>query len=274
MKRIIISALLIMAPLILCAQLRQYPSGVVSIKRTSSNPYAFLSATKSEYSSYNSRNIGILSGANIETTYNIGAAVTSMPSTSQSSGRTYGIVATAGNATNGYNYGAFGVLMGTRNGAAVYGTASNSLGGYIPGKYAGYFNGDVYVSGDMDGVNIFTPSDPRIAKNVMSLNSDAETLGNIMNLGVIKYNYINRFSTDSNASQVAAVDSSGDKQLHYGLSAQELQKVFPDLVYKGQDGYLNVNYIELIPVLIRCVQELNQEVERLETLRRNGVVLK
>jgi hypothetical protein len=36
------------------------------------------------------------------------------------------------------------------------------------------------------------------------------------------------------------------------------------LVSEGQDGYLSVNYIELVPVLIRCIQELKQEVDELK----------
>lgn len=51
---------------------------------------------------------------------------------------------------------------------------------------------------------------------------------------------------------------------HYGLLAQDVQKLFPDLVKENGDGYLSVNYIELIPLLIQAVQELSGEVEELK----------
>ena len=49
--------------------------------------------------------------------------------------------------------------------------------------------------------------------------------------------------------------------LHFGVSAQELLEIYPNLVKEGQDGYLAVNYTELIPVLIRSIQELKQELD-------------
>ena len=39
-----------------------------------------------------------------------------------------------------------------------------------------------------------------------------------------------------------------------------MQKIYPDLVLEGQDGYLAVNYTELVPILIRSIQELKQEL--------------
>ncbi|SDH45585.1 hypothetical protein SAMN04487901_1331, partial [Prevotella communis] len=46
--------------------------------------------------------------------------------------------------------------------------------------------------------------------------------------------------------------------------AQELQTIYPELVVKGQDGYLGVNYIELVPILVRGIQELKSEVNELK----------
>ena len=59
---------------------------------------------------------------------------------------------------------------------------------------------------------------------------------------------------------------------HFGVSAQELQQLFPNLVEEGQDGYLAVNYIELVPVLIRSIQELKQELDEAKgsTARTRG----
>ena len=58
-------------------------------------------------------------------------------------------------------------------------------------------------------------------------------------------------------------DGEENRPTRYGVSAQELQNLFPDLVEEGQDGYLAVNYMEIIPMLICSVQELQREVSRL-----------
>ena len=36
------------------------------------------------------------------------------------------------------------------------------------------------------------------------------------------------------------------------------------MVVEGQDGYLAVNYIELVPILIRSIQELKAELDELK----------
>jgi len=47
----------------------------------------------------------------------------------------------------------------------------------------------------------------------------------------------------------------------YGVIAQEVQKQFPDLVTLEDDGYLAVDYIQLIPILLQAIKELNIKVE-------------
>lgn len=62
------------------------------------------------------------------------------------------------------------------------------------------------------------------------------------------------------------------KGKHYGVLAQELQKVLPELVRESESfdeegnsvgSSLSVNYIELIPFLISANQELSKEIEQL-----------
>jgi len=49
----------------------------------------------------------------------------------------------------------------------------------------------------------------------------------------------------------------------YGFIAQELQDVFPDLVYTLQDGTLGVDYTGMIPVIVQVLQEQRKEIEAL-----------
>ena len=36
------------------------------------------------------------------------------------------------------------------------------------------------------------------------------------------------------------------------------------MVIKGNDGYLRVDYIQLIPVMIEAIKELKQEIDQLK----------
>ena len=87
-----------------------------------------------------------------------------------------------------------------------------------------------------------------------------------MSVDVLEYNLKDRTSelfsdTKGIDEKVAKFIASEKARRHFGVSAQELQQLFPNLVEEGQDGYLAVNYIELVPVLIHSIQELKQELD-------------
>jgi hypothetical protein len=54
-----------------------------------------------------------------------------------------------------------------------------------------------------------------------------------------------------------------DEGPHYGLIAQEVRQVLPDMVNGdgGENGMLSMNYSELIPVLVKAVQEQQEEID-------------
>jgi hypothetical protein len=49
-----------------------------------------------------------------------------------------------------------------------------------------------------------------------------------------------------------------------GLIAQDVEKVFPQIIDTNSEGMLGVRYTELIPVLVKAIQELSAKVEALE----------
>ena len=51
---------------------------------------------------------------------------------------------------------------------------------------------------------------------------------------------------------------------HYGFNADELEEVFPDLVYDNEDGTKSINYVEMVPILVQAINELNVKIEALE----------
>ena len=182
------------------------------------------------------------------------------------SGRSYGVFAVSGNSTPGWNYGVFGTLYGNNNGAGVFGSSYSSDGGYdTSGRFAGYFHGDVKSTDAIYATVISNSSDYRLKENIESV--DSEDISNILKLNVVKYNLKQRFVDSGDTATVQEYYYTDDSKLlertHYGLLAQEIREIYPDLVYEGGDGYLSVNYIELIPLLIKTIQELKQEVNNL-----------
>ena len=175
---------------------------------------------------------------------------------------------------SGHNVGVYGVHFGTAHGTGVYGSVrylrlfqNNDLGG----RYAGYFDGETYVNGNITATSFISPSDESLKENISSIQDRKEgsTLENLLKMNVVKYNY-KHTETEEDILERKAADSLGvnlipqSSVLHFGLLAQELQDIYPNLVVKGQDGYLGINYVELVPVLIRSIQELKAELDEVK----------
>ena len=57
---------------------------------------------------------------------------------------------------------------------------------------------------------------------------------------------------------------SGRTGSHYGVIAQDVLEVFPDIVEESVEGYLMVDYQQLIPIMIESIKELKAEIEQLK----------
>ncbi len=181
-----------------------------------------------------------------------------------SNGRAYGVYGLAGNVLGGFNYGVYGYLIGSNNGTAIYGTTTGDVA--ISGKYAGYFNGDVYITGLMS-TNTLTvrSSDQKFKDRIVLLNA-SEAYDRINLLKPSTYYLRQQEITSADSSSVRYLydpDSEVFTKRKYGFVAQELKEVFPDLVYTLQDGNLGIDYIGLIPVMIQAIQEQRKELEAL-----------
>lgn len=96
------------------------------------------------------------------------------------------------------------------------------------------------VSGSYTG-----PSDRRLKRDITPLRNNLD--------GITKLRGV-YFKWSENHPQKEKV---GDRR-HAGLIAQDVEAVFPDLVSKVfNEDYLGVNYLELIPVLVEAIRELN-----------------
>ena len=199
-----------------------------------------------------------------------------------------GVVDPYYNSSIGHNYGVTGIHSGLGNagGAGVLGSSMFSTyysGPNIQGKYAGYFTGDVYVSGDLSASQILTTSDMRLKDNVTEFGADNASrtvLDNLLGINIFEYNLKDKGEFDV-SDEVRSIllkerpealedlekrKESFVSKRHYGVSAQEILDIYPNLVREGDDGYYSVNYIEMVPILIKCIQELNRELEEIKEI--------
>jgi len=268
MRKLLLMLLIAASPSMVFAQFKVNANGKVSIGSQPPVSCAMLNLNDGDFSSLN---IGIQTSINTYGTFNIGISSNTHPSSIINSGRTTGLLGVAGKRTSGYNYGVVGGIGGTNYGAGIFGTLTNTTGVYVNGLYAGFFDGPIYCNNTMTATSYIIPSDISLKENILPL-ADSKvplaTLNRVMGMNVISYNYkdkeIPEAERDTISPELAKARYSVAKNRHYGLSVQELQAIYPDLVYEGQDGTLGVNYVELVPILIQSIQELNQKVEELE----------
>ena len=107
-------------------------------------------------------------------------------------------------------------------------------------KRSVYIYTDLYVNGA-----IFNTSDKNHKEEIVPI-SDSK-IDQLFNLEPVEY----KFKTDVK------------KRIHYGLIAQDVEKVYPELVSNVDLGFKTVNYIELVPVLLSKMKIMQKEIDEL-----------
>jgi hypothetical protein len=126
------------------------------------------------------------------------------------------------------------------------------------------------VSGSVRCIGLTNLSDHRLKQNIITLNS---TLANLNKIKLYEYQFKQGLDIHpKNEDEINLDKSLGAKNLgldnkkHYGVMAHELEKIYPDLVTEDENGYKSVNYIEIIPILIKSIQELDSKVNEQERI--------
>lgn len=113
-------------------------------------------------------------------------------------------------------------------------------------------NGNSYLSGDLFVGGTFTnPSDIRFKKNFAKINNP---LDNLLKINGLYYDYDTEKFPNKHFSEKRQI----------GVIAQEVEKLYPELVQTDANGYKSVDYVKLTPILIEAIKELNSKVETLE----------
>ena len=100
------------------------------------------------------------------------------------------------------------------------------------------FTGNLSTTSNITANAFYATSDRRLKENII----DYKPEKSILDIPVKEYNFI------------------GDDKKHIGFIAQDLQKVFPELVTERTDGYLSIEESKLIYLLIDEVKKLKEKV--------------
>jgi len=159
--------------------------------------------------------------------------------------------------SNGSNYGVRGVANFGTTAIGIYGTAS----GASVNNYAGYFDGDVYISGG------YGPSDEMLKENINELMGAEDLL-----------NQLNPVTFDFRTADFPRFNLSSDNQM--GLIAQEVEQVLPGIVklatspavydslgneLEAPIEFKTIDYSKLIPLLVAGHKEQTEKIDSLQS---------
>ena len=127
---------------------------------------------------------------------------------------------------------------------------------------------------DLDVKGVFVQSDERFKENIEPV---SDVLSALENLEAVSYTLKNDNATRCRAAindmpvltekdqrdkaffdEFYAKQEQGDER--YGFLAQNVKEVFPQLVHTDNSGYMYVDYIGLIPILVQSINELKAEL--------------
>lgn len=104
---------------------------------------------------------------------------------------------------------------------------------------------EVYGSGVVKANGLVLTSDANEKEKIEKLGSQIDK---VMQLKTVSYQWKNK-------------DQKGSKKT-YGLLAQDLEKIYPDMVFRSDSGEMGIYYIELIPVLLEAMQEQQAVIQK------------
>jgi hypothetical protein len=110
--------------------------------------------------------------------------------------------------------------------------------------------GDIIATGDVIGF-FLSPSDQRLKTNLMPIESALDSVCSINGV---------TFEWNATAKEIRP----NRVRREMGVIAQEVERIAPEVVSTGIDGYKTVAYDKLVPMLIEAIKELNLKVDALQ----------
>ena len=177
----------------------------------------------------------------------------------------YGTANGAGTANGGvYNYGVRGYSYA--NGYSdSYKNTNYGVYGYAGGSnatnWAGYFSGNVKVTGTINGTTVGSSSDMRLKKNIQQLGG---ALDKVLKLRGVSYYWKNKeelMAMPNTMEDDSTMCYLFDDKKQIGVIAQEVETIVPEVVLTDPNGYKAVDYSKLTPVLIEAMKEQQAIIE-------------
>ena len=172
------------------------------------------------------------------------------------------------------------------------------------GVYAGFFDGDVRVTGTLYGTLLTPSSSSSIISSLTNGGNSEESRTELVeqsvserlsNVQLLQIMTPHRLETFSNLINMNDIQRNPDGTLNeeelnrlieehkndppiqtqmsekrYGLATDQLKDVFPELVYEDEDGNVSINYIEMVPLLVQSINELKTDIDELK--KENSVL--
>ena len=177
------------------------------------------------------------------------------------------------------------------NYAGVFGSEGSfttNFSGYS-GTYAGFFNGKVRVTNGIYATVLSPSASPSPSgQNGTTILSDrgesvTDKLSQVQALQFLRYNPTQEANTSRASLEDVDTDNMSPEELdslaeaigdieperylspvQYGLNADQLKEVYPELVYEDANGNVSINYVEMIPLLVQSINELKSELAELK----------
>jgi hypothetical protein len=117
----------------------------------------------------------------------------------------------------------------------------------------------LHVNGTVAGIGPYINlSDSRLKTNISPI---IDALSGIVQLQPVSYDW----------KKEAYPQFNFDNKRQIGFLAQELEKIFPEAVTLGADGFYTIAYSQLIPVVVQGIKEQQQQID---SLRSENIQLK
>lgn len=115
-----------------------------------------------------------------------------------------------------------------------------------------------------DNVTAYYSSDERLKTNITKID---DALNKVSQIDGVIYDW-----TDEYKQSHGGVDGFFVRDQNAGIIAQQVEKVFPNIVAEHNNGYKAVRYELLVPLLIEAIKELKAEVDALKIPRAKNKI--
>lgn len=158
-----------------------------------------------------------------------------------------------------------------------------------PGTYAGYFRGKVRVTNGIYATVLSPSASPSPSgQNGTTLLSDigesvTGKLSQVQTFQFLRYAPAQKTNTTREYLEYTDVENISPEErdslieslpaeepelylspIQYGLDADQLKAVYPELVYEDNNGNVSINYVEMVPLLVQSINELSAKIAELE----------